>query len=290
MIRMDDFSIRRLVEKDIEFAYQMVIAEGWNDGKNDVKRMFNYEPNGSFIAEAKGSPVGHVFTVNYGRLGWIGWLIVKPEYRRKGVGTLLMKRAVDYLLRCRVETIKLEAVPEISDLYRKLGFVDEFDSMRFRGICRKKLPRKGICTSLMKRDEVSEIARFDSDYFGADRRKVLNSIYQENPKLCFVSYDGPVVAGYILCRKAMSGHKLGPFVCNPQTPQVARELLTTLVRELGQDTTIYAGVPVVNEEATRVFREFGFEQYSKSIRMYFGRKLETEKVGGVFAIGGPMKG
>jgi ribosomal protein S18 acetylase RimI-like enzyme len=287
---MENFSIRRLVEKDIEFAYQMVTAEGWNDGKNDVKRMFNYEPNGNFIAEAKGSPVGQVFTVNYGRLGWIGWLIVKPEYRRKGVAALLMKKAVDYLLRCGVETIKLEAVPEISDLYRKLGFVDEFDSMRFRGICRKRLPRKGICTTMMKRDGISEIARFDSDFFGADRRRVLNSLCQENPKLCFVSYDGSVVAGYIMCRKALSGHKLGPFVCNPETPQVARELLTTMVRELGQDTTIYAGVPVVNEEATRVFREFGFEQYSKSIRMYFGRKLETEKVGGVFAIGGPMKG
>jgi hypothetical protein len=34
----------------------------------------------------------------------------------------------------------------------------------------------------------------------------------------------------------------------------------------------------------------GFVQYSKSIRMRLGPELKSERVQGVFGIGGPMKG
>lgn len=74
--------------------------------------------------------MGHIFSICYGRLGWIGLLIVNAEYRRRGIGALLMKKAMDYLLSRKVKTIKLEAVPKVANLYRKLGFVDEFDSLR----------------------------------------------------------------------------------------------------------------------------------------------------------------
>jgi hypothetical protein len=47
--------------------------------------------------------------------------------------------------------------------------------------------------------------------------------------------------------------------------------------------------PAPNQFAIEVLREFGFEQYSKSIRMRLGKKL-IERGNGVFAIGGPMKG
>jgi GNAT superfamily N-acetyltransferase len=37
-----------------------------------------------------------VFTVNYGNLGWVGLLVVKAEYRKKGISTLLTQKAIDY--------------------------------------------------------------------------------------------------------------------------------------------------------------------------------------------------
>jgi len=53
---------------------------------------------------------------------------------------------------------------------------------------------------------------------------------------------------------------------------------------------VYVGVPAVNRAAVEFLQDFDFRQYSKSIRMYFGEKLETERVNGIFAIGGPEKG
>ena len=54
--------------------------------------------------------------------------------------------------------------------------------------------------------------------------------------------------------------------------------------------SIYLGVPAVNKDAVEILQEFGFEQYSKSIRMHFGKNLKNERTGGIFAIGGAMKG
>jgi len=290
MVTMENLSIRLFEEKDINFAYKMNVREQWNDRKDDIKRMFDYEPNGSFIVEVKDSPVGHVFAISYGKLGWIGLLIVKAEYRKKGVGTLLTKKAVDYLLHCGVETIKLEAVPQISNLYRKLGFVDEFDSLRFKRACGKIISKCSDSLALIEKKSIIKIAEFDAGYFGAERTSVLVSLYQENPKLCFVSYEGSEVAGYIMCRGAKSGYTLGPFVCNPENPQAAKELLARCIQKLGVSKTLYVGVPALNKKGTEILREFGFEQYSKSIRMRLGKNIKNEKPNGIFAIGGPMKG
>jgi ribosomal protein S18 acetylase RimI-like enzyme len=268
----------------------MTVREQWNVSRADVKRMFNYEPNGCFIAEAKDSHVAHVFTVNYGSLGWIGLLIVEAEYRKKGIATLLMQKAIDYLLRCGVETIKLEAVPEIADLYRKLGFVDEYDSLRFMGKSRKTIPLQSGSTIHMQKEKIEEIAKFDAAYFGADRTTVLMSLCQENPNLCFASYKDSKIVGYLMCRRAEEGYNVGPFVCEPEESRTARDLLARCMRELGSETSVYLGVPAVNEGAVEILREFGFEQYSKSIRMRFGKNLRNERPSGVFAIGGAMKG
>jgi ribosomal protein S18 acetylase RimI-like enzyme len=287
---LEHFSIRPFEEEDIDFAYKLDVMEQWNDTRNDIKRMFSYEPNGCFIAEINGKHVGHVFSVSYGRLGWIGLMIVKAEFRRRGIGTLLLKRTIDYLLSRKVKTIRLEAVSTVADLYRKLGFVDEYDSLRFIGVSGKIKSLSSHCVNPLKKEGIIELAKFDATYFGADRKKVLSELFQSNPQLCFVSHEGPKIVGYIMCRETEGGYRIGPWVCNPENPQVARELLMGCMEGLGHGWKLYVGVPAVNKMAVEVLGEFGFEQYSKSIRMRFGKKLKDECVSGVFGIAGPEKG
>jgi predicted GNAT family N-acyltransferase len=252
--------------------------------------LYKLNPSGCFVAEVKGKKIGHVFSVRYGELGWIGFLIVRAEYRTKGVGTSLMQKAIDHLLSHGVETIKLEAVPKIADIYRKLGFVDEYDSLRFLGKIRKLTSTINSNVQLLERNMLKEIAKFDTHYFGADRSKVLTSLYSDYPKLCFVSCIESKIVGYIICRRAENGYRAGPWVCNPQNPQVSRELLTKCIETLKQNTELYVGVPAANKEAVKIMKEYGFQQYFQSIRMRFGKKLETDNINGVFAIAGPEKG
>jgi hypothetical protein len=49
------------------------------------------------------------------------------------------------------------------------------------------------------------------------------------------------------------------------------------------------GLPWPNKSAIRVLSKHGFSQYSKSIRMTFGKRI-VEQPSGIFAIGGAMKG
>ena len=287
---MEHFSIRSFKDEDIDFAYKLDTIEQWNHTKNDIERMFSFEPNGCFIADVNSKPVGHVFSISYGRLGWIGLLIVTAKYRRRGIGTLLTKTAMNYLLSRKVKTTKLEAVPKAANLYRKLGFVDEFDSLRLIRTERKIMTTSSHCVKPLKNREIAQLAEFDAGYFGANRIKVLSELYQDNPQLCFVSRDGSKVAGYVMCYEAESGYRIGPLVCDPENPQVACELLVECMKAIRGNEKLYVGVPAVNGIAVEILQDFDFVQYSKSIRMCFGEKLETECVDGVFAIGGAEKG
>jgi len=175
-------------------------------------------------------------------------------------------------------------------MYRKLGFVDEYDSLRFLGVNRKIDSTTSSNVKLLKEEMIKKVVRFDAEYFGANRINVLNSLYHDQPNLCFVSYAGSKLAGYIICRKAEEGYRVGPWVCNPENPQAARELLAKCMEKIEKNAKLYAGVPAVNKKAVEILQNFDFEQYSKSIRMRFGKQLETECASGIFAIGGPEKG
>jgi len=286
---MQEISIRQLKEKDTHFAYDMTVAEEWNDRIEDIKRMLSFEPKGCFIAEVKGNPAGHVFTINYGRLAWIGLLIVKAEYRNMGIGTRLMEEAKNYLLRCKVKTIELDAVPEIAHLYRKLGFTDEYDSLRYRGTRKNISSPENSSLSLMRSKDIPAVAKFDAEYFGGERSRVLSRLHEENPDRCLIARTDSRISGYIMYRKAKSGHRLGPCACEPDDPETARQLFAEGMNMIGFSEQIYVGVPAINKAAVDVMRRLGFEKYAKSIRMHFGEE-PAGNANGVFALGDPMKG
>jgi hypothetical protein len=77
-------TFRLLTEYDFDFAMQLTEYEKWGCLPCDTKRYMEYEPRGYFIVEVNGKRAGHVFSIGYGKLGWIGLLIVKAEYMRRG--------------------------------------------------------------------------------------------------------------------------------------------------------------------------------------------------------------
>jgi ribosomal protein S18 acetylase RimI-like enzyme len=285
---MESLFIRTLTQADLKFAYELDVIERWNDTEGDLLRMLEYEPEGCFIAEVEEKPAGHVFSVSYGKLGWIGLLIVKAEYRRKGIATRLMNAATDYLSQHGVQTIRLEAATKISELYRELGFIDEYNSLRFSKTVEKPDRRMKDGSKQIKKEDIKEIAAFDRKYFGADRTRILSRLFAENPQLCFANSDGTGIDGYITCRRAKNGYSIGPFVCNPENVQTAEDLLQTCVNHL-RNTTLYVGVPETNKNAVDLLARYAFTRYSRSIRMRLGQRID-ENVQGIFAIGGPMKG
>jgi len=68
-----------------------------------------------------------------------------------------------------------------------------------------------------------------------------------------------------------------------------KKLLTSCLSRIEQNTKVFLDTPALNKDTLEILRKFGFKQYSKNIRMRYGKKLD-DYIEGVFAIGGPMKG
>lgn len=217
-------------------------------------------------------------------------LIVNKEHRRRGVGALLMRKAMNYLLGLGVKTIRLEAVPKIAELYRKLGFTRDFYPIRFKRINKKSSISRKLNENFIEKEEMLEIAHFDSKYFGANRTRVLRQLHEDNPELCFASRIKSKIAGFIMRYKMETGYRIGPWICNPLYPKTAEELVQKCMEALESNAELYVGVPSVNTKAVKLLLNLEFGLYSRSIRMHFGKKPNKERVVGIFSISGSESG
>src|SRR5258706_11710604 len=120
---------------DLAFACELNALAGWNQTEKDWRGYLEFEPNGCFLAEAEGRRAGTATTIRYGdRFGWIGMVLVHPDFRRFGIGTKLLRAAIDYLQGCGVAAVKLDATPMGKRVYEPPGFVDEYEMSRYDGM------------------------------------------------------------------------------------------------------------------------------------------------------------
>ncbi len=287
----DSFVVRTWKQADLAYVAKSIQREGWGHTPRDVERCWNLEPKGCFIAESNGKPVGHIFSVLFGAIGWIGLLIVNPEKRGIGVGTALMEAAIIYIEGNGAKTIKLEAVEEAAPLYRRLGFVDAFDSLRFRGIPRrsKKRPLGIGRASQIRENDLHEIAEFDAQYFGANRLSILKSLQGDFPQNCFVARENQGVNGYIMARKTQDELWIGPWICADK--RVAELLFGTFLESVRKVAPyLRLGFPALNIDARELVEKLGLRLVGKSIHMTRGDRKNQGDVTCVYGIGGPEKG
>jgi len=295
--------IRLWKRSDLDFVAGSVRREGWGHLRRDVERCWRFEPEGCFIAEVEGRRVGHVFSVCYGGVGWIGLLIVNPENRGRGIGAVLMKKAVGFLQEKGVETIRLEAVEKAVPLYRRLGFRDEFDSLRlcrrlepgFYGVSRERLERigGGVVIRVIREEDLERLAGFDSGYFGVGRLRVLLGFFDDGLEGgCLLAERAGRVLGYVMSRRVQDAFLVGPWVCAGSG--VAERLFYAWVYAVcgGGDgeVLVRVGVPAVNRSAVGLMEKLGFSLATQSVRMVWGKLKYQGDVSGVYGIGGAEKG
>ncbi|MFC1839611.1 GNAT family N-acetyltransferase [Thermodesulfobacteriota bacterium] len=78
-----------------------------SDSKENIKLYLDRNPNMSFIAELNNELIGAVLAGHDGRRGYVHHLAVSPDYRRQGIGRLLVDRCLKKLkesgiLKCHI--------------------------------------------------------------------------------------------------------------------------------------------------------------------------------------------
>jgi ribosomal protein S18 acetylase RimI-like enzyme len=104
-----------------------------NDPLRDIQSKLKIQPGLFLVAENDRLLVGTAMAGYDGHRGWIYYLAVDPVYRRKGIGTALMKEAEDLLAQKSCPKLNLQIRADNSELqafYEKLGYsVEERISM-----------------------------------------------------------------------------------------------------------------------------------------------------------------
>ncbi len=259
-------SIRTFRREDIAFALAQTQREGWDSTAELFETCLAHDPEGCFVAEAAGQGVGLVTTTRYARSGWVGNLIVLPEHRRQGIGQRLMTHAMAHLSTRGAQTIYLEADPPGIEIYRRLGFVDEFESLRFRFTPDGgpgPAPAERVTTA-----DLPALAAFDAEHFGDERKRLLELLFRQATATYWLP-DGGEVRGYAFTVPSSLGVRLGPCVAADAR---ATETLVQSVIADRVGTTIVLGVSGLNRGAIALFESRGFERCPSSFRMVCGRR------------------
>ena len=101
-----------------------------DDSKEGIEKYLKRNPTTSFVAESDGKIVGVIMAGHDGRRGYIHHTAVLPEYRKQGIASYLVERA---LLALDMEGIKKVALVVFSkneignDFWERRGFIARED-------------------------------------------------------------------------------------------------------------------------------------------------------------------
>jgi GNAT superfamily N-acetyltransferase len=168
--------IRLLTTDDLDGAFALSAAAGWNQCLADWRMLLQLAPAGSFAAVANGRIIGTAIALDYGAFAWIAMMLVDPARRGRGVGARLLESAMSAVP--PGTPIRLDATPLGRPLYRRYGFDDE--AALTRHVAEPSRPPVDPAPAVelrrvrrLERADLPTVIEQDDRVFGAHRRILL---------------------------------------------------------------------------------------------------------------------
>lgn len=286
-------ALRQMHPSDMPDLMHLKTQAGWNQLEGDWNIFLKENPEGCFVAVHNGHVVGTAATVNYNNdISWIGMVLVSPDFRRMGIATKLLNASIESLSGCSI--IKLDATPEGRNVYRKLGFEDEFTLQRMT--C-DKVSAKFADTSFanianMTAENIEEIDKLDSNVFGTSRLALLKTLIENNPETSLKSVDDKgSFTGFCLARQGCNYLQIGPLAAD--SAETAYKLISCLISK-HREKVFLIDIPDIHSSLHKQLAKIGFSIERPFIRMYKSNVDKTtkqaEKGENYFAICGPEFG
>jgi GNAT superfamily N-acetyltransferase len=278
--------IRAMTAADIPMGLLLCRASGWNQVAEDWRCFLELAGGGCLLAEIEGQAAGSVAYLRYGQaFAWLSMMLVDPRRRGMGIGSQLMEAALAEL---RDEScVRLDATPLGEPLYRRFGFLPEYELARATITVMPGTLRPGAAARPAEPADLPRIFARDRECFGADRSALLASFYERAPRYAWLAPEGASVAGYCFGRPGHRYHHIGPIMADRM--DVASELLSHCLAP--HDGNTFA------VDASRFAPEWipwmesaGFAVERPFLRMYRGQRPAQGAPQRQFGIAGPEFG
>ena len=252
--------LRNMAQADLALALEWTAAEGWNPGLHDANCFYAADPEGFFLAELDGAPIGCVSAVRYGSgFGFLGLYIIKAEHRRRGFGLELWRAALDHL---GDRVIGLDGVVAQQDNYRKSGFRIAFRNIRQEGKGGGAAPPGVIDLAAIP---IEEILRYDETAFPAPRADFLRSWIEQPQAVALGVVDGRRLKGYGVLRACREGFKIGPLFADDE--ETADHLFAGLTAR-APGAAVFLDTPEANPAAGALAARHAMTPIFETARMY----------------------
>ena len=278
--------IRNMVRSEVDGLVDWAAHEGWNPGLHDAELFWRTDPDAFVAADLGGELVGAgAITAYGGGFGFMGFFIVRPEFRGRGLGNTLWHARRERLLG-RLDlgaSIGMDGVFAMQDYYARGGFVFSHRDIRFRAEIPNGPPSSGDGVGKvvpLVEVPLDELLAYDRTCFPAPRPVFLQGWISQPDALALGYLRGGQLSGYGVVRRCGEGCKVGPLFAD-DTP-AAMTLYAQLSR-FAAGGPLFLDVPENNPAALDLVRQHPMTEVFGCARMYLGPfpDLAHERVFGV---------
>lgn len=273
-----NYQIRQISREELAIPVEWAAKEGWNPGLHDIEAFYATDPQGFFMGFLDGEPISSLSAVAYDdTFGFLGFYIVKPEYRDKGYGWQLWQEALKHL---PIQNIGLDGVLAQQENYKNSGFQLAYKNIRFEG---KGIKDHGKWENISSLSEIpfEQIKNFDHQIFPAKRSAFLTNWIQQPDSLAVGYIKNDELEGYGVVRKCRTGYKVGPLFANSY--ETADTLFNRMRVFIGENEFIYLDTPETNKNAVELVNKYQMKPMFETARMYTKEQpnVPTGKIYGV---------
>ncbi len=283
----DQYGIAAISFQDINVLMELKEAAQWNQTMDDWRIILKHCQEGNWAVKYNDKIIGTTVSIPYAEhFNWIGMVLVDPKHRNKGLGTMLVKAAINstHGHSCH----RLDATENGRHLYEKLGFKEETRLSRM--YCAKPHFKNRAspypCRPLTG-DDLNHLKELDYHAFGDNRSELLFDLQNLSPQETWVCELDRQVQGYCFTRPGTKAKQIGPLVA------ANKNIAQTLIQKV---TSQYIDQPYLIDtfesqvEWNNYLINSGFEIERHFVRMYLGQPSSFGNINLQYAITGPEWG
>jgi len=277
-----------LSPSELADAGALVAEAHWNQLAADW-RIFIAQGHVYAVQTAQGRIVATAATLPHGsRFAWVSMVLVAGEYRRRGLATQLMRRAVDDLTAAGLVPL-LDATPDGREVYRRLGFADSWGLQRLVRREPRAVPfvaPTGVAIRAIVDADWPALVAYDAAAFGAERGAMLAGLRGRLPAAELIATRDGRVVGFALGRDGRLAAQIGPLTADDD--DIARALAACALDRL--DGPVFVDLADAKSELRSYLDISGFSVARPFTRMVYGTSTRFDDAARTYAVAGPEFG